>query len=695
MTDDSPEGLEAGLAEGAAVAMTDSGDAMGRRVLATAAALFRTKGYAQSTTRELAGMLGLKKASLYYYVESKEGLLYSISIESLQQIDGDVAAAIATSAPADVLRDLIKAHICSALGNRDHHAVMLGELRSLSEPRRREVIKSRDAYEARVRGVIAREQAEHRLRSDIDSKYLTLSLLNLLNWTIFWYQPGGPMEPEQVAHLLATIFIEGASPPKAATRLANKRLAKRRVAMKAGSDGGRGRLTHNSDSGLGPRIARRDLFRYAGAAGLIAAASPVIAACSSGAGSAAGLTSESGGKSVSLAELRQLLNFDPAYSAAGQTYNIGAILPLTGTGSFYGEVMTHGIDLAVKHIKQLGGPAFAMNIKDNQSGNAVAGVSALRELNGSGIDMFVSSYIADEYALLPGIQQYKMFALEIGEQEVTPQVQAIPYYWSGIEALGGINPLLYKYIQVTKPHVKRLSYVSIELGTTIDNAGVAAARQWASKFGMDIANIQFIPYGTTDFSGVLSKLSNTKFDALINVVTPGAGLFMRQYLQAGFSEPNYASNLLPSDVAVGGSAMTGMTVAGLLFDPDSAQLSPFGRFFRDAWYKSYGKKPLYPEAYGATAYDVMFQFWQLIQEALRRKMPVNSQTLNSIAGGHTVKSVFGGTPDTIATWHWDPSTHFPTGEQLGVYTLNGSAQTLQQVAVAGSDGVTGFSVLKS
>jgi TetR/AcrR family transcriptional regulator, cholesterol catabolism regulator len=190
---------------------------MERRILATAAELFRTKGYAQSTTRELAGMIGLKKASLYHYVQSKEDLLYEISIASLQQIDGDVAAAITASAPADELRDLIKAHICSSLGNRDSHAVMLSELRSLSGPRREQVIKARDAYESRVRGVISREQAEHRLRSDISPKYLTLALLNLLNWTIFWYQPGGSMEPDALGTLLASIFISGASAPKVAT----------------------------------------------------------------------------------------------------------------------------------------------------------------------------------------------------------------------------------------------------------------------------------------------------------------------------------------------------------------------------------------------------------------------------------------------------------------------------------------------
>ncbi|HXT91530.1 MAG TPA: TetR family transcriptional regulator, partial [Trebonia sp.] len=63
MTDGPPELSESGSAHGAPVSAMDSGDTMEWRILATAAELFRTKGYAQSTTRELAGMIGLKKAS--------------------------------------------------------------------------------------------------------------------------------------------------------------------------------------------------------------------------------------------------------------------------------------------------------------------------------------------------------------------------------------------------------------------------------------------------------------------------------------------------------------------------------------------------------------------------------------------------------------------------------------------------------
>ena len=38
-----------------------------------------------------------------------------------------------------------------------------------------------------------------------------LCLLNLLNWTIFWFRPGGDLDADELGNLLASIFLEGAS----------------------------------------------------------------------------------------------------------------------------------------------------------------------------------------------------------------------------------------------------------------------------------------------------------------------------------------------------------------------------------------------------------------------------------------------------------------------------------------------------
>lgn len=183
------------------------------RLFTIAATQFRRKGYTTSTTRELAEALGIQKASLYYHISGKEDLLFAICTESLERITNDVKA-VADSEPDETrLRRMIEAHVTSALNDRDMHAVMLTELRALSRERLRQVIDKRDAYERILHDAIVADQAAGRLRGDVDAKHLRLGLLNLLNWTIFWFEPDGDISADQLGTLLASLFLEGASRP--------------------------------------------------------------------------------------------------------------------------------------------------------------------------------------------------------------------------------------------------------------------------------------------------------------------------------------------------------------------------------------------------------------------------------------------------------------------------------------------------
>jgi AcrR family transcriptional regulator len=176
-----------------------------------AAAQFRRRGYATSTTRELADALGIKKASLYHHIDGKEDLLFAICRESLRRITHDVRA-VAQSEPEETrLRRMIETHVLSALTDRDMHAVMLTELRALSPERHDRVVQLRDAYEQLLHDAIAADQVAGRLRDDLSTKDLRLGRLNILNWTIFWFEPGGETSAEQLGARLASLFLEGAN----------------------------------------------------------------------------------------------------------------------------------------------------------------------------------------------------------------------------------------------------------------------------------------------------------------------------------------------------------------------------------------------------------------------------------------------------------------------------------------------------
>jgi len=180
------------------------------RLITVAAALFRAKGYAATTTRELAEALHLQKGSLYHHIQTKEDLLYRICSESMARLHDEVLHAIAGAGPDDRLRTAIRAHLVAALRDRDMHAVTVLEMRSLGEGRWAEVVERRDAYRHMLAGIVREEQDAGRLRDDIDASVLTLALLDLVNWAIFWYQPAGQLSAQALGDLLATIYLEGA-----------------------------------------------------------------------------------------------------------------------------------------------------------------------------------------------------------------------------------------------------------------------------------------------------------------------------------------------------------------------------------------------------------------------------------------------------------------------------------------------------
>jgi AcrR family transcriptional regulator len=180
------------------------------RVLASAAKLFREKGYAGTSTRELAASAGLQSASLYHHIGTKEDLLYRLSVTTLEEVADLFGRVVAEgSDPVATLERLVRSYVELLLEERDRHAAMLNELRALSAQRRVEVVELRDRNVALVRDVVGRAQQAGGVRSDIDPKYATLALFNLLNWTIFWYDPDGDLDPASIGEMLWGVLFRG------------------------------------------------------------------------------------------------------------------------------------------------------------------------------------------------------------------------------------------------------------------------------------------------------------------------------------------------------------------------------------------------------------------------------------------------------------------------------------------------------
>jgi AcrR family transcriptional regulator len=183
-----------------------------QRALDAAVGLFSRKGYTATSTREVAALVGMQKASLYYHIDSKEDLLYLVCRSSLEQIRQDVEDATKDSAdPVERQRMLIATHVGSLLRDAKRHIATFNEMHALSRDRLAQILALRDQHESLVRSVLEAGQGAGVLRSDIEAKYLCLALLGVMNRVTVWYRRSGPLSADQIGQLLAVIFLTGAS----------------------------------------------------------------------------------------------------------------------------------------------------------------------------------------------------------------------------------------------------------------------------------------------------------------------------------------------------------------------------------------------------------------------------------------------------------------------------------------------------
>ncbi|MHC4452082.1 MAG: TetR family transcriptional regulator [Planctomycetota bacterium] len=171
-------------------------------ILRNAADVFRRKGFAGAGMREIAQGLGMAPGALYYYFESKEDLLYSCQLLTLQRlIRSGTQIAASNAAPADKVRELVRAHLRHSLGELGGRFAHV-EFHALPAERLAEVVAERDRYEACWRAIVREFDAA-------GAKLKTLTCLGALNWAAVWWRPDGEYDLEEVADAMADTLLKG------------------------------------------------------------------------------------------------------------------------------------------------------------------------------------------------------------------------------------------------------------------------------------------------------------------------------------------------------------------------------------------------------------------------------------------------------------------------------------------------------
>ena len=178
------------------------------RILAAAARLFATRGYTATTMNDVAAACGISKATLYHYVNDKQGLLLRITaghVERLEALVLDVAAR--QLPPPALLRELILRFMQAYASAEDQHRVLTEDVNFLDAAERERVL----AGQRRVLAAFA--EAVATLRPDLGAahlhKPLAMLLVGMINWTFTWLRAGGALSHDTLAPLVVDLFFGG------------------------------------------------------------------------------------------------------------------------------------------------------------------------------------------------------------------------------------------------------------------------------------------------------------------------------------------------------------------------------------------------------------------------------------------------------------------------------------------------------
>ena len=287
-------------------------------------------------------------------------------------------------------------------------------------------------------------------------------------------------------------------------------------------------------------------------------------------------------------------------SDGGGTLKIGALYAMTGSGSFYGEVMSAGSELATSQVNGSGGAdkfKFDLVIEDHQSGDADVAVSAARKLiQVNSTRVILSSFTAPTVAV----------------QSLAKPQGVVVFNGGGVGAdlIGKENlyntrmlgtQLFPALVRQAVQENKATRVATIFWNDAAGRSNNKVVKETCQKAGCQVVAEEPHEIGATNFSSQLARIK-ARDPQLLVIGSYGndVGYIIQQARRLGLDIPIIGNEWTPDAAEIAGDAMEGYTVIMDSFDPTSDD--PEATQFVAAYKKKNGKDP---EFYAANYYDLV------------------------------------------------------------------------------------------
>lgn len=205
-------------------AQADSGPAYAARrqeIIRAAGEVFLARGYQGTTFKDIAAVLGLDRATLYYYFASKQEIFQSATSSAVERNAHAAEALAERDAPSvDKVSELLRFMLDSytrldypymfVFLDEDVSRISKGE-----EGRRwgRSVRALSDRFQAAVDRIFEEAIRTGQFTTDVPPEILTQMVIGMVCETRRWFRPGGKHSADTIARYFSETLLRGLRPP--------------------------------------------------------------------------------------------------------------------------------------------------------------------------------------------------------------------------------------------------------------------------------------------------------------------------------------------------------------------------------------------------------------------------------------------------------------------------------------------------
>ena len=200
---------QAALAEGSPDYLAKRAD-----LIKCAAAVFSEKGYNSATLNDVAACFGTDRASLYYYVGSKEELFQECIkgvLDDNLKAGREIMDSAATS--KEKLSQLVRVVLTSYQVHYPYMYLYIQEqmsrVASETAPWAKSMAGQTHRFEKLFLRILDEGVADGSFRSDLSPALVANALFGMLNWTHRWFVPGRKSRASDLADTFLAVFFEG------------------------------------------------------------------------------------------------------------------------------------------------------------------------------------------------------------------------------------------------------------------------------------------------------------------------------------------------------------------------------------------------------------------------------------------------------------------------------------------------------